>query len=178
MSLVEAGTATPSLASAPPTKRLLYLDNLKTFLTIMVIIHHVTCSFVGSGWYYNLGAYDNAFRVFGNFILSANQAHFMCMFFFISGYFTPSSFAKKGKFLFLKDKFIRLGILYIVFWLGLSFLLQLMYKSPGFAGATDVDDPEPRPALVRRLAAALQHCLRVHGPHRGALKLPLPRALR
>jgi hypothetical protein len=27
-----------------------------------------------------------------------SRRYFMCMFFFISGYFTPSSFAKKGKY--------------------------------------------------------------------------------
>ena len=39
----------------------------------------------------------------------------MCLFFFISGYFSPSSLERKGRFAFLQDKFRRLGQPFVFF---------------------------------------------------------------
>lgn len=108
-------TAAPSTNNSAPRERLYYLDNLKVFLTCMVIIHHICCMFAGGGWVWNFNGYvangySNTTKQVASWILTLNQAYFMCMFFFISGYFTPSSFHKKGKHAFLKDKFKRLGI--------------------------------------------------------------------
>ena len=61
--------------------RLHYLDNLKSFLTIIVVMHHCTCALVGSGWYYTVGAYKNSFQIVGNLFLFLNQSYFMAMFF-------------------------------------------------------------------------------------------------
>ena len=90
--------------------RLHYLDNLKVFLTVLVIVHHQTCSFTGGSWYFNVGNYPSSFQAVGKTFLAMNQSYFMCLFFFISGYFTPTSFERKGRQLFLRDKFQRLGI--------------------------------------------------------------------
>merc|ERR1712232_862822 len=49
-----------------------------------------------------------------------NQAYFMCMFFFISGYFTPSSLLRKGVREFFHDKFMRLGLPLFVFFFFIS----------------------------------------------------------
>ena len=105
----------------PKRERLYYLDNLKVFLTFMVIIHHVVCMFSGGGWIWNFNHYDgdedddyvNYTKTMGSWILTLNQMYFMCMFFFISGYFTPASFRKKGAQAFLADKFKRLGIPFV-----------------------------------------------------------------
>ena len=40
---------------------------------------------------------------------------FMCLFFFISGYFSPSSLERKGRFAFLQDKYRRLGQPFVFF---------------------------------------------------------------
>ena len=98
-------TSPRSSLPSPLARRFYYLDNLKIFLTIIVIFHHQTCSFVGAGWYFNIGNYTSSFQAFGNALLGMNQSYFMCVFFFISGYFTPTSFEKKGRELFLRDKF-------------------------------------------------------------------------
>ncbi|GMH97635.1 hypothetical protein TrVE_jg9440 [Triparma verrucosa] len=130
-----------------PTKseRLYYLDNLKIFLTIIVIFHHQTCSFVGAGWYFNIGNYTSSFQAFGNALLGMNQSYFMCVFFFISGYFTPTSFEKKGRELFLRDKFKRLGIPYMLFAYVLSLVLGTIYQSFAGHGATLNPTPNPGP---------------------------------
>jgi len=49
-----------------------------------------------------------------------NQAYFMCMFFFISGYFTPSSLNRKGVREFFHDKFMRLGLPLFAFFFVMS----------------------------------------------------------
>ncbi|GMI07477.1 hypothetical protein TrRE_jg7237 [Triparma retinervis] len=136
----------------PKRERLYYLDNLKVFLTFMVITHHVVCTFSGGGWVWNFNAYDgdgdgdyvNYTKTVGTWILTLNQMYFMCMFFFISGYFTPPSFRKKGAQAFLKDKFKRLGIPYVVVsWIYFPICILssiYMIKSVGsIPGAADDD---------------------------------------
>ena len=80
----------------PKRVRLYYLDNLKAILTCIVVLHHGTCVFIGTGWYYTFANYYNPFIVVGSSIVFLNQTYFMCLFFFISGYFTPTSCDKKG----------------------------------------------------------------------------------
>ena len=59
----------------------------------------------------------------------------MCVFFFISGYFTPSSLARKGLRGFLRDKFKRLGLPFLVCTLVVFPLLSLFV----FADRSAVD---------------------------------------
>ena len=64
---------------APPPKkaaRLYYLDNVKTVLTMIVVAHHTTCAYVGSGWYYELGNFTYSFQYFGLSFLMLNQVRF------------------------------------------------------------------------------------------------------
>ena len=43
-----------------------------------------------------------------------NQSYFMSLFFFVSGYFVPASYDRKGRHDFLKDRFHRLGIPFLI----------------------------------------------------------------
>ncbi|MHA1256953.1 MAG: acyltransferase family protein [Promethearchaeota archaeon] len=96
--------------------RLFFLDNLKILLTILVVMHHTMITYGAAGWWY--------FRDPNNDMLSAtilsilagiNQAFFMGLFFFISTYFVPGSYNRKGPKKFLKERFIRLGIPYLIY---------------------------------------------------------------
>lgn len=93
-------------------QRLHFLDNVKTFLTALVVSHHVTCAFGGCGryWFLVVGDYPCAFHSFAKGFTLLNQAYFMSLFFFISSYFTPSSYDRKGRTAFLLDKGRRLWI--------------------------------------------------------------------
>ena len=76
-------------------RRLLYLDNLKVCLTVLVIFHHAGQAYGdGGGWAYT----------------PSNPAFFMGLFFLISGYFVPASYDKQGVSVFVQKKLIRLGI--------------------------------------------------------------------
>ena len=94
---------------APPG-RLYYLDNVKTILTWIVISHHGTAAYAGSGWNVTIGDYRNAFGAFARAACALNQSYFMCLFFLISGYFTPSSLKRKGRGAFVKDRLRRLAL--------------------------------------------------------------------
>jgi hypothetical protein len=103
--------------------RLHYLDNLKVFLTWLVVTHHIASAFgaAGSGsWVFIVGINDNSFRTYLGKFLQVNQAFFMPLFFFISGYFSPSSYDKRSsmhthisiesiKRMYLLDKWKRYG---------------------------------------------------------------------
>ena len=59
-----AGEGKPLTSSFQPRpERLHWLDNLKTALTALVVVHHSTGCFTGSGWLYSLAAYKNWFQV-------------------------------------------------------------------------------------------------------------------
>ena len=94
--------------------RLSFLDNLKVFLTALVLTHHVNCSFGGCGedsWFLIVGL--DGPPVFSGFVSTLSvldQAFFMSLFFFVSAYFVPSSYKKKGLQKFVAGKRTRLLI--------------------------------------------------------------------
>ena len=96
--------------------RLLFIDNLRVFLIILVILHHLSITY-GSGlgsWYYRDSSSPLTQIVFSLFII-LNQGYFMGLFFLISGYFSAASLDRKGWVRFIKDRLIRLGIPLLVF---------------------------------------------------------------
>lgn len=104
-------------------KRLDYLDNLKVFLIILVIIHHVGQAYgaTGGSWFYSYpGDRVKPLEVFFGF----NASFFMGLFFFISGYFYPQSFDRHGARKFIIDKLIRFGIPLIFVYLFMAPLLE------------------------------------------------------
>ena len=84
---------------AAPPARLPFLDHVKVFLTALVVLHHCACAFGACGegsWYLIVkgGGGPRAFRLCVKTFVTLNQAYFMSLFFFISAYFVPSSYAK------------------------------------------------------------------------------------
>jgi len=99
--------------------RLIFLDNLKFFFAILVILTHVRVSYGGEGsWYYiSLLNESNPIGTFTIiiFYMSAGfagifQASLMGLFFLMSAYFTPKSYDRKGVSSFWKERFMRLGL--------------------------------------------------------------------
>ena len=98
-------------ASAKPRTRLFYLDNLRIYLTILVILHHAALAYGGAGnWGVKDPAVDDISPIFLVFFNAVNQTYFMSAFFLLAGYFTPRSWERKGSKQFLIDRLIRLGI--------------------------------------------------------------------
>lgn len=92
--------------------RLAYLDNLRWFVVILVVLMHLNVTYSGNGlWYYKEQAgYGPLSGLLFGLYGSLTQAWFMGLMFFISGYLTPDSLERKGAGPFIKGRLIRLGI--------------------------------------------------------------------
>ena len=97
--------------------RLLFIDNIRVFLTILVILHHLMIIYAGTGSWglYTEGRQDTLTAVLGTWFCAVNQAYFMGFFLLISAYFVPGSYDRKGAGHFLKDRLIRLGIPLVIY---------------------------------------------------------------
>lgn len=92
--------------------RLLFIDNLRWLMIVLVVTIHAAVTYSGVGsWYYNdpmkPGPWVMLFFVFFETHL---QAFFMGLLFLIAGYFVPSSFDRKGAARFMADRAVRLGV--------------------------------------------------------------------
>ena len=128
------------------TKRMYYLDNLRIYLTILVILHHATLAYGGNGgWGIRDKITDELSPILFTVFNALNQSYFMTAFFLLAGYFTPRSLERKDVKTFLLDRIIRLGIPLLVyttlimnltgflisrFYLGMPFQFKLRYE-PG-----------------------------------------------
>lgn len=93
------------------SNKLLYIDNIKVLLTILVVLHHTFIAYSSSeGWYYNEQTSLLPARILLTMCVSINQSFFMGFFFLLAAYFTDSSYFRKGASRFIKDRLIRLGI--------------------------------------------------------------------
>ncbi len=113
-------TRRPAVAvpvQARAATRLLFIDNIRVFLTILVILHHTMIIYAGSGSWslYMEGRQDEITQALGGWFCAVNQAYFMSLFLLISAYFVPGSYDRKGASHFLKDRLIRLGIPLIIY---------------------------------------------------------------
>src|SRR5512132_1518267 len=77
--------------------RLLFVDNIRVWLTILVILHHLMITYAGTGgWLYKEGRQDLITDALGGWFCATNQAYFMGLFLLISAYFVPGSYDRKG----------------------------------------------------------------------------------
>ncbi|TWF75301.1 fucose 4-O-acetylase-like acetyltransferase [Pseudonocardia hierapolitana] len=125
-------------ASATTYPRLRYVDNLRTALTALVVIHHAALGYSNiPGWFYVEPPTDSSATLLDVLIL-LNQAFFMGAFFLISALFVPGSYDRKGAGRFLTERLLRLGV---------PLLLWLLVLHPL---ATVGDYIEARDAAIRQ----------------------------
>lgn len=102
--------------SVKPRTRLFFLDNLRIYLTILVILHHDALAYGGAGsWGIMDPGVDEISPIIFTIFNAVNQSYFMSAFFLLAGYFTPRSLERKGAGTFLVDRLIRLGIPLLVY---------------------------------------------------------------
>ena len=113
---------TSTTRAAEPSSRLLFIDNLRTGLITLVMVHHVAVAYgAGAPFYYvELPINDPLASLVLLVFVLLNQSWFMGAFFLFSGYFTPGSFDRKGLGSFFKDRLLRLGVPLIIFYFVLS----------------------------------------------------------
>lgn len=120
---MDATTETIAVQSAP---RLLFIDNIRWSMIILVLSMHASDTYSPFGnWYYTdrqttgLGA-KLFFGVYQSFL----QAFFMAVLFFIAGYFSAAAYDRKGFSQFVRDRFIRLGLPTLLYMLVIGPLTQ------------------------------------------------------
>ncbi|MFL1381698.1 acyltransferase family protein [Nocardiopsis protaetiae] len=102
-----SGTAAARSTDRP---RLYHLDNLRTALTVLVVLHHAALAYSNvPRWYYQETTTDPSGTLL-DLMLLLNQAFFMGAFFLIAGLFVPGSHDRKGGRRFLGERLLRLGV--------------------------------------------------------------------
>jgi len=129
MTIAEGGRNTPPRPKKL-SERLYFADNLRTYLIVLVVLHHLAIVY-GTGYifYYVEPAYSDALAYIVLAIFTAiNQAYFMGLLFLISGYFSPGSLDRKGPKRFVSDRLIRLGIPLVLFYFVLNPIASLGFN--------------------------------------------------
>ncbi|MFN2244527.1 MAG: acyltransferase family protein, partial [Anaerolineae bacterium] len=133
---LQANEAAPAATVRAKAGRLAFVDNLRVFLTILVILHHLMITYAGTGsWNYNEKREDVVTSALGGWFCATNQSYFMGLFLLISAYFVPGSYDRKGPRRFLKDRLIRLGIpLALYGWvINPLFVWEFSYRDTGLS---------------------------------------------
>jgi hypothetical protein len=119
---------TETTPQSPPviaSQHINYLDHIKVLLTVLVILHHTFITYgAPGGWYFKQPATNIGALIPMTLFVSINQSFFMGMFFFISAYFVPPSYDRKGPKVFLLDRLKRLGIPLVFYSIILSPVLN------------------------------------------------------
>src|SRR5215468_6716261 len=99
-------TATAAGAQAIPKSktRNAALDRSRTFLTLVVLLHHAVIP------YTYFGHTDPKSWIGFDCIVLATDSFFMAMFFFLSGLFVWPGLSRKGARDYLRDRLLRLGL--------------------------------------------------------------------
>jgi hypothetical protein len=80
------------------------LDRARTFLTLVVLLHHAVIP------YTHFGHTDPRSWIGFDTVVLATDSFFMAMFFFLSGLFTWPGIGRKAAHVFLRDRLLRLGL--------------------------------------------------------------------
>ena len=95
-------TATADVQAKPTAKsRNLALDRARTFLTLIVLLHHAVIP------YTYFGHTDPKSWIGFDMVVLATDSFFMAMFFFLSGLFVWPGLGRKSPAIFLRDRLLR-----------------------------------------------------------------------
>src|SRR5207249_1105963 len=109
MTTISDTAAAADVHAAPKVKsRNLSLDRARTFLTLVVLLHHAVIP------YTYFGHTDPKYFFGFDMIVLATDSFFMAMFFFLSGLFAWSGIARKGSLNYLSDRLLRLGLPFVI----------------------------------------------------------------
>src|SRR6478672_7902438 len=105
MTSISETMATAAVRAAPKARsRNAALDRARTFLTLVVLLHHAVIP------YTHFGHTDPKSWIGFDVIVLATDSFFMAMFFFLSGLFVWPSLGHKAPQTFVRDRLLRLGL--------------------------------------------------------------------
>ena len=104
----EGGKLAPPVAKS---SRMFFMDHLRAFLVIGVIMGHLAMTYGWSinGWYYQ-DTTDALTTGLVTIFTTIGAVFGLGLLFFISAYFTPGAYDRKGTGPFLRDRLLRLGL--------------------------------------------------------------------
>ena len=107
-SIAHAAPAVDVQAAPKAHSRNLALDRARTFLTLVVLLHHAVIP------YTYFGHTDPTSWIGFDCVVLATDSFFMAMFFFLSGLFVWPGLGRKSWPVFLRDRLLRLGLPFVV----------------------------------------------------------------
>src|SRR6202171_255395 len=109
MSSISHTVATANVRAAPKAKaRNFSIDRARSFLTLVVLIHHAVIP------YTYFGHTDPKSWIGFDMIVLATDSFFMAMFFFLSGLFVWQGIARKRPLNYLSDRLLRLALPFVI----------------------------------------------------------------
>lgn len=108
---------------AAAAKRIYFLDNLKSAVIVLVILHHAAIAFMSAalpGW----GIHDVRTSAVFDWLVAWDDTFIMPLMFFVSGYFALGSAVKYSAAQFLKGKWFRIGWPWLI---GILFLAPVTW---------------------------------------------------
>jgi hypothetical protein len=142
--LLTSNSLHTSQLSPKPTRRH-DLDNLRTFLTALVIVHHTASVYRGpGGWYFRSALFGPALNRILVVFEATDQTFFMGLFFWISGLMSAQSLQRavladrkgsghRGLGKFVRGKLLRLGLPAVIFTLVFTPLTYLEAEEGAWA---------------------------------------------
>lgn len=103
--------------SAPAKSRLAYIDNVRIFLSMLVVAHHAGQPYGSEGWWLFQSPQRSPWI---GLFFGVNEAFFMGLFFLMAGFFHPGSVDRKGPLKFVADRLWRFGVPIAVMVLGIT----------------------------------------------------------
>src|SRR5580704_13915955 len=112
MADIPMGATTGTVAEVRSAPRLLFIDNIRWTMIILVLSMHASDTYSPFGSWYYTDRQTTGFgaKLFFGVYQSFLQAFFMAVLFFIAGYFSAAAYDRKGFSQFVRDRFIRLGL--------------------------------------------------------------------
>jgi hypothetical protein len=128
-------TAIPAQTQAAPKAkaRNLAIDRSRTFLTLVVLLHHSVIP------YTYFGHTDPKSWIGYDCIVLATDSFFMAMFFFLSGLFTWPGLTRKSPPAFIRDRLLRLGLPFVI---AAFTIIPLAYYAFALEQSTDLSFSE------------------------------------
>jgi glucan biosynthesis protein C len=133
MADIPMGATIGAVAETRSAPRLLFIDNIRWSMIILVLSMHATDTYSPFGnWYFvDRQVTSLATKLFFGVYQSFLQAFFMAVLFFVAGYFSAAAYDRKGFAPFVRDRFFRLGLPTLLYMLVIGPLTQYFCPAPG-----------------------------------------------
>jgi surface polysaccharide O-acyltransferase-like enzyme len=130
MTSISPAVASTQVQAAPTAKaRNLSIDRARTFLTLVIVLHHSVLA------YTYFGHTDAKYWIGFDCVVLVVDSSLMAVFFFISGLFVWPSLVHKAPGVFLRDRLLRLGLPFVI---AAFTITPIAYYAPSLRNHPDI----------------------------------------